>query len=139
MPRQEQKGVTIPRHAARMLPRNSRLLREDAPGPLGVKNDRMIPMPKTTSRRSIRTFGTSMDARRWGGDAAPEVALERDPEQPRRDEIGGWPDRAVDKHPDRESERQQGIQARARSGRRPGRSTRAAVVRVLVGHRTGLM
>ena len=56
---QEQKGVTTPSRAASTLPTASRLPASIARVRSGVKNERTMPTPKTTSTRSIRTFGAS--------------------------------------------------------------------------------
>ena len=56
---QEQNGVTTPRSAARTEPTPSRLPARTRRVLSGVKKDRTIPTPKTTSVRSISTFGAS--------------------------------------------------------------------------------
>src|SRR5512134_4187787 len=71
---QEQKGVTVPSRAASAFPTASRLPARSRRALSGVKKDRTIPTAKTTSVRSISTFGPSntknstADARRDPGD-----------------------------------------------------------------------
>jgi len=56
---QEQNGVTTPSRAAITLPSDSRRPARMRRVRSGVKNERTIPTPKTTSVNSIRTFGAS--------------------------------------------------------------------------------
>jgi hypothetical protein len=56
---QEQKGVTIPKSAAKILPTDSRLPANIFLVLSLVKNVRIIPTPKTTKVRSIITLGVS--------------------------------------------------------------------------------
>ena len=56
---QEQKGVTTPSSAARTLPADSRRPARIRRVRSGVKKERTMPTPKTTSVRSIRTLGVS--------------------------------------------------------------------------------
>jgi hypothetical protein len=56
---QEQKGVTIPRSAARTLPTDSRFPARMARVRSGVKKDRTIPTAKTISVKSSSTLGVS--------------------------------------------------------------------------------
>ncbi len=55
----EQKGVTTPRSAAITLPTDSRLPANIARVRAGVKNERTMPTPNTTSVSSMSTFGSS--------------------------------------------------------------------------------
>ncbi len=55
----EQNGVTIPSSAASTLPTDSRLPARMRRVRSGVKNDRTMPTPNTTSTSSISTFGDS--------------------------------------------------------------------------------
>ena len=55
----EQKGVTMPSSAAMTLPADSRLPARMRRVRSGVKNERMMPTPKTTSVRSMSTLGES--------------------------------------------------------------------------------
>ena len=56
---QEQNGVTMPSSAARTLPTDSRRPARTRLVRSGVKNERMMPTPKTTSTSSISTLGAS--------------------------------------------------------------------------------
>ncbi len=72
----EQKGVTTPRSAARTLPVASCRPASIARVRSGVKNDRTMPTPNTTSVRSIRTFGVSY---RKNSTAAPSAVRRERP------------------------------------------------------------
>jgi len=56
---QLQNGVAMPRHAAMTLPVASRRPRSRARVRSGLKNERTMPMPKTTIASSRRTFTVS--------------------------------------------------------------------------------
>ena len=56
---QEQNGVTMPSSAASTLPADSRRPCKIARVRSGVKYERTMPTPKTTSPSSISTFGVS--------------------------------------------------------------------------------
>src|SRR5487761_2642786 len=56
---QEQNGVTTPSKDASTFPSDSCVPARIARVCCGVKNDRTIPTPKTTSTSNMRTFGVS--------------------------------------------------------------------------------
>ncbi len=75
---QEQNGVTTPSMAASTLPSVSRLPARMRRVRSGVKNERTIPTPKTTSVSSIRTLGASKTK---NSTAEREAAARGHPEQ----------------------------------------------------------
>ena len=70
----EQNGVTTPRREAKTLPVDSRRPLRMRRVRSGVKKERTIPTPKTTTRRSINTFGASK-RKNVSVDASLEPAL----------------------------------------------------------------
>ena len=56
---QEQNGVTTPNNAAKTFPNDSRLPASTRRVRSGVKKDRTMPTPKTTSVKSSNTLGVS--------------------------------------------------------------------------------
>ncbi len=86
----EQKGVTTPSRAAITLPADSRLPAKIARVRSGVKNDRTMPTPNTTSVSSISTLGSSKRKNRqqsqggWRGSArGPMKSATRQPVEAR--------------------------------------------------------
>ena len=77
----EQKGVTTPRSAARTLPVISRRPASISLVRSGVKKERTMPTPNTTSVSNIRTFGVS---KRKNRAAAPSGLWS---ERPRREAV----------------------------------------------------